>query len=137
MQSGIHSDNRGSIICPAAVSVEICFGSLAPGMPSGAMLQSNHEPHARPIERRVFGMKNYRQFVAGEPVCLGPSICAAGTDQALTSRKRQAFRSSDLDRFPADIVDLVAEARFDRTVELLQTRRMLGNRRQEQLVLEV
>jgi hypothetical protein len=43
------------------------------------------------------------------------------------SRERQAFRSGDLDRFPADITDLVAEARFDLAAKLLQTRRMLGD----------
>ena len=60
-----------------------------------------------------------------------------GTDQALTSRERQAFRSGDLDRLPTAGAELVAADRLDSGAELLQMGRVLGDRRQEQLILEV
>ena len=82
------------------------------------------------------GVLNYCQFVAGEPVCLCPHL-RRGTDQALISCERQAFRSSDLDRFPAAGADLVAADRLDAGAELPQMGSLLGNRRQEQFVLEV
>ena len=111
--------------------------SRAPGRPQARCFSQINEPHAHRTEWRLFGCAKTIVNLSQGSRCVFALNLRRGTDQALTSRERQAFRFRDLDRFPTAGADFVAADRLDRGAELLQMGRVLGHRRQEQLILEV